>query len=171
MRFQELYKPCTESPKEAFYACLGLSEHFALEMANAFNAGTGPGTPDAFGVIQPGTITPGTIVEMNADANWIAGTSAVMDAAVPKALYFVHEGTVDLVGRNLGKLTALRGLARFYTTYYNGTGFVVGTPLVANAGRFEAKVFADKKQVVGFVGPDAERNGRLDVVFEAAIWG
>ena len=155
----------------ALYACLGLSENFALEMANAFNAGTGPGTPDAFGVIQPGTIAPGTVVELNGDANWIAGTSSVVDAAMPKALFFVHEGSVDLVGRNLGKLTALRGLARFLTSYYNGTGFVPGSPLVANAGRFEAKVFGDKKQVVGYVGPDAERNGRLDVIFEAASWG
>jgi len=171
MRFQELFKPTTESPKEAFVACLGLSEYFAQEMATAFNAGTGPGTPDAFGSIQAGTITPGTMVTMNSEKNWEAATSPLLNAALPKQIFLVFEGSVDLVGRNLGKLTAVRGLCRFYTTYYNGSGFVVNTPLVANAGRFEVKVFGDNKQIVGFVGPDQDANGRLDVIFEASTTG
>lgn len=174
MRFQDRYSPRTEGPKEAFYACLGLSEQLAQEISNAYALGTGPGTPDASGALQAGTIQAGSIVMLDpADSTWIAGTSPLVSAALPKPLYFVHEGDADLTGRQVGKLTALRGLARFLTTAVSGSSFPVNGPLIANAGNFEIKVFDDHKQIVGWVGPlgfDAT-NGILDVVFEACGWG
>lgn len=174
MRFQDRYAPATESPKEAFYACLGLSEILAQEIANAYAQGTGPGTPDTMGLIQPGTIVPGTIVMLASDNTWVPGTSPVLSgggAVLPKPLFFVHEGDVDLTGRQVGRLTALRGLARFYTTAVNGLTFAANDPLIANAGNFEIKVLGDGKQIVGWVGPDGLRDGRLDVIFEACCWG
>lgn len=174
MRFQDRYQPSTEAPKEAFYACLGLSEILAQEIATAYGVGTGPGTPDVMGLIQPGTIVPGTIVMMASDGTWVPGTSPVLSgggAVLPLPLFFVHEGDVDLTGRQVGRLTALRGLARFYTTAVNGSSFGFGAPLIANAGNFEIKVLGDGKQIVGWVGPDGFRDGRLDVIFEAGCWG
>lgn len=174
MRFQDRYAPSTEGPKEAFYACLGLSDILAQEISNAYNAGTGPGTPDAMGLIQSGTIIPGTVVMMASDGLWVPGTSPVVSgggAVLPKPLFFVHEGTVDLTGRQVGRLTALRGLARFHTTAVNGSSFAPNDPLIANAGNFEIKVLGDAKQIVGWVGPDGYRDGRLDVIFEACCWG
>lgn len=174
MNFSQTYQLMSEGPKEGAYACLGLSEQLAQEINNGLNSGSGPGTTDAFGTIQPGTIIPGSVVEMDVDATWKPGSSAVVSgggAALPKALYFVHEGDIDLTSRMVGKLTALRGLARFLTSAFNGASFPVGAPLIANAGSFEIKVLADAKQVVGWVGPNGLSNGRLDVIFEPAIWG
>lgn len=174
MRFQDRYQPSTEGPKEAFYACLGLSEILAQEINTAYNAGTGPGTPDAMGTIQPGTIIPGSVVMLASDNTWVLGTSPAVSgggAALPVMLFFVHEGTVDLTGRQVGRLTALRGLARFYTTAFSGSAFTPGAPLYADSGNFVLKVLGDAKQIVGWVGPDGLRDGRLDVIFEAATWG
>jgi hypothetical protein len=174
MRFQDRYAPSTEAPKDAFYACLGLSEILAQEIANAYAIGTGPGTPNAMGLIQEGTILPGSIVMLASDNTWVAGTSPVLSgggAVLPKPLFFVHEGDVDLTGRQVGRLTALRGLARFYTTAVNGSTYAANDPLIANAGNFELKVQGDGKQIVGWVGPDGFRDGRLDVIFEACCWG
>jgi hypothetical protein len=168
------YKPMTEGPKEGFYACISLSEVLAQEIATAATAGTGAGMTDAFGVVAPGTIKPGTIVELDVDGTWKAGSSPAVSggsAALPKALHFVHEGDMDLTARMVGKLVALRGLARFQTSSINGTSFTVGAPLIANAGNFEIKVLGDAKQIVGWVGPDGYRNGMLDVIFEACCWG
>lgn len=171
MRFQDRYAPKTEAPKEAFYACLGLSQIYAQEIANAYAAGTGPGTPDAYGTIEIGTIIPGSVVELASDGTWVAGSSPSIAAALPKMLFFVHEGTVDLTGRNVGRLVALRGLARFGTTAVNGSSFTPGAPLIAVSGNFQIKVFEDAKQIVGWVGPNGLRDGLLDVIFEAGVWG
>ena len=171
MDLRETYTLRSETPKEGAYACLGLSDILAQEVSTAYGAGTGPGTPDPFGTLQEGTIAPGTIVQMASDGTWVAGTSPLLDAALPVALFFVHEGDIDLGGRYIGKLVALRGLANFLTIRFNGTSFTPGQPLVANAGRFEVKVFGDKKQVVGWVGALGLQGSRLDVIFEAAVWG
>ena len=48
-QFRSRYKTRTETPKDALYACLGLSNQLTQEAANGMDAGTGPGTPDAYG--------------------------------------------------------------------------------------------------------------------------
>lgn len=171
MDLRETYTLRSETPKEGAYACLGLSDVLAQEVSLAYGAGTGPGTPDQYGTLQEGTIPPGSVVMLAADGTWVPGTSALVNAALPIPLFFVHEGTIDLGGRFIGKLVALRGIANFLTTRFNGTSFVPGTALVANAGRFEIKVQGDNKQVVGWVGPLGLQGSRLDVIFEAAVWG
>lgn len=174
MQFTQKYYPLTETPKEGAYACLGLSEQLAQEVANAFEAGTGPGTPDANGFVTQGTIQPGSIVMLDTDGTWIAGVSPEVSgggAALPKPLFFVHQGTVEQMGAANGRLVALRGFARFLTDQVNGTSFSVGAPLIAVGGKFQIKVLGDAKQVVGWVGPLAYADGRLDVMFEAAGWG
>lgn len=165
------YRPNGETAHEGFYACLGLSDVLAQEVANAYAAGTGPGTPDATGTLQAGTIRPGRVLELATDGTWILGTSPLVNAALPKQLWFAHEGDIDLTGRLVGKLTALRGFARFKTSSFTGSSFAVGAPLYANAGNFVLKALADNRQVVGYVGPDGLRDGMLDVMFEPAAWG
>lgn len=174
MQFTQKYFPMTETPKEGAYACLGLSEQLAQEIANAFEAGTGPGTPDVNGFITPGTIQPGSVVMLDADATWVAGTSPEVAggaAALPKPLFFVHQGNVEQMGATSGRLVALRGMARFLTDRVNGTSFTVNAPLIAVNGNFQIKVLGDNRQVVGWVGPLGYADGRLDVMFEAACWG
>lgn len=171
MQFTSKYYPLTETPKEGAYLCLGLSEQFTQEAANAFEAGTGPGTPDSNGFVTVGTIAPGSIVELDTDGTWIAGSSADISAALPKALFFVHQGTVEQMGAANGRPVALRGHARFLTDKVNGTTFTPGAPLIAVAGNFQIKVFGDDLQIVGFVGPLGYADGVLDVIFEATIWG
>lgn len=174
MQFTSKYYPLTETPKDGAYACLGLSEQLAQEFANAFEAGTGPGTPDANGFITPGTLAPGSVCMLAADGTWVAGTSPEVSgggAALPKALFFVHQGVVEEMGAYSGRPVALRGLARFLTDKVNGTSFTVGAPLIAVSGNFQIKVLGDAKQIVGWVGPLGYADGRLDVMFEATAWG
>ena len=175
MRFQDRYNPSTEGPKEGFYACLGLSEVLAQEIATAYLAGTGAGMPDTLGVLAAGTVIAGSIVMMDPSSSpsptWVPATSPDVSAVVPKPLFFVHEGDTDLTGRMVGRLTALRGLARFHTTAVSGSSFSPGDALVASSGSFALKSAGDHLQVVGWVGPDGYRDGRLDVIFEACCWG
>lgn len=175
MLFTDRYAPNTEAPHDAFYACICLSDVLAQEIATGLNAGTGPGTPDPVtGFPTVGTLSPGSVVELAADGTWVVGTSPAVSgggAALPKALYFVHQGTVEEMGSVVGKPVVARGLARFKTPHYAGASFPPGQPLFANAGNFELKVLGDGRQVVGFIGPDGLRDGVLDVQFEACAWG
>jgi len=174
MQFNQNYYPMTETPKEGAYACLGLSEQLAQEVANAFEAGTGPGTPDANGFMTVGTPAPGSVVMLDTDGTWIAGVSPEVtggSAALPKALFFVHQGVTEQMGASVGRLVALRGMASFLTNKVNGTSFTVGAPLIAVGGNFQIKVLGDAKQIVGWVGPLGYADGRLDVMYEACCWG
>lgn len=174
MQFRARYKTRTETPKDALYACLGLSAQLTQEAANGMDAGTGPGTPDAYGVPTLGTIEPGHLVELDTNGNWILATSPKVTGsgnALPKAIFFVHQGTREEQGSVVGKPVAARGAARFVTPKVNGTSFTVGAPLIAVNGNYQIKVLDDGLQVVGFVGPTGFNDGLLDVLSEAATWG
>lgn len=173
MDFTNTYQLMTETPKPGAMACLGLSNYYAKEVSDALAAGTvgGPGQPDAQWIIQPGTIRPGQGIQMTSGGTWELGTSPLVNAALPKPLFFVHEGDKDFSGRYLGRLTALRGLARFKTSAYSGSSFAPGDALYLSSGNFTLKVQGDNRQIVGWVGPDGLRNSLLDVIFEAACWG
>lgn len=173
-QFRSRYKTRTETPKDALYACLGLSNQLTQEAANGMDAGTGPGTPDAHGFPTLGTIEPGHLVEMDSLGNWVLATSPKVTGsgnALPKAIFFVHQGTSEDQGTIVGKPVALRGAARFLTPKVNGSSFTVGAPLIAVSGNFQIKVLDDGLQVVGFVGPTGLTDGLLDVLTEAATWG
>lgn len=173
MDFTNTYRLITETPKPGAMACLGISTQYAKEVSDALAVGTvgGAGQPDANWVYTAGTIRPGQGVQMTSAAVWELGTSPDVSAALPKALFFVHEGDKDFTGRYVGRLTALRGLARFKTSAISGSSFSPGDALYMSSGNFVLKVNGDHRQIVGWVGPDGLRNGLLDVMFEAASWG
>lgn len=173
MDFTNTYQILTETPKDGAYACIALSTLYAKEVADAMAAGTpgGYGMPDSQWVYQQGTIRPGQGIQLTTGGQWELGTSPTVNSALPKALFFVHEGDKDFTGRYMGKLTALRGLARFKTSAISGSTFSPGDALYMSSGNFVLKVQGDNRQLVGWVGPEGLRNGLLDVMFEAASWG
>lgn len=171
MLFESKYKFNTEYPKDGVWHALGLSEQMAAENVAALEAGTGPGMRATSGFITPGTLKPGSIVEMNSDGNWVAGSSPTLNDTLPKGLFFLHQGNVEEQGAVSGRLIAMRGAARFETDAVTGSTFAPGDPLYAASGNFVLKVQGDNRQLVGFVGPKGYANGVLDVIFEASLWG
>lgn len=167
MKLNSNYDLISQTPNAGGIASLWISDVLAQEAATAIDAGTGVTTPDAQGTPQPGTIVPGMIVTLNANGYWDLATSPNLSApALPIPMGFVHGGDDDFDGAYLGKLVVLAGLAELLTDQFNGVSFPAGTPLVANAGRFEAKVSAASGlQVVGYVGSRGLSNGILHVMF------
>jgi hypothetical protein len=167
MKLNSNYDLISAEPNPGGRAALWIADALAQEAANAINAGAGVTTPDAQGTPQPGTILPGSCVALNANGYWDLATSPDLSApALPIPMGFVHGGDEDFDGAMLGKLVVLCGYAEFLTDQFNGASFPPGTPLVANAGKFEAKTNpASGLQVVGFVGNRGLSNGVLHVLF------
>lgn len=167
MRLNSNYDLISAQPNPGGFAALWISDVLAQEAATAIDAGTGVTTPDSQGTPQPGTVLPGMAVTLNANGYWEPATSPNLSApALPIAMGFVHGGDDDYDGAYLGKLVVLAGLAEFVTSEVNGVTFPPGTPLVANAGKFEAQTNpASGLQVVGYVGARGFRNGILHVMF------
>lgn len=174
MEFRSLYQTKTETPKDALYACLGLSTQLTQEAAAGMEAGSGHGTPDAWGFPTLGTIEPGHLVSMDASGNWVLASSPKVTGAgnaLPKPIFFVHQGTKEDMGAIVSKPVALRGAARILTPKVNGSTFAPGDALIAVSGSYQIKVLDDGLQCVGWVGPLGLANGVLDVLTEAATWG
>lgn len=171
MQFDSKYRFKSEYPKDGIWNCLGLSEQPAAENVAALEAGSGPGMRAASGFITPGTLKPGSIVELDANGNWVPGNSPTVNNTLPKGLFFLHQGNVEEQGAVIGRLVAARGSARYETECVTGETFTPGDPLYAASGNFVLKVQGDNRQLVGFVGPGGYANGVLDVIFEASLWG
>jgi len=166
MRLNSNYDLISAQPNPGGFAALWIADVLAQEAATAIDAGTGVTTPDAQGTPQRGTVLPGMAVTLNANGYWELATSPDLAVALPIAMGFVHGGDDDFDGAYLGKLVVLAGLAEFVTSEVNGVTFPPGTPLVVNAGKFEAKTNpASALQVVGYVGARGFRNGILHVMF------
>lgn len=167
MKLNSNYDLISAEPNPGGRAALWISDALAQEAATAIDAGIGVTTPDTQGTPQPGTVVPGMCVALNGNGYWDLATSPTLGTpSLPLATGFVHGGDDDYDGAMLGKLVVLTGTAEFLTDQFNGASFPPGTPLVANAGKFEAKTnAASTLQVVGFVGNRGLANGVLHVMF------
>lgn len=151
----------------------GIYESFEpLEVANAFALGTGPGVPDDFGTIQPGTIVPGHIVTLTASGGVDLATSPDLSAVLSVMMWVVFSGDDDFSGAAAGAVNVIHGGCRFDTEKFDtAQTYTVGAPLIALSGLLLPKTFGDNKQVVGYVGPRSVLNGVLDVFMPQSAGG
>jgi len=166
MKLSNKYTPTGMEPMPGARAGLWLSCK-AQEVATAEAAGVGPGVPDDEGTPTPGTVVPGSLVEINASGNLQLATSPDWTAAMPKMIFCVFSGDDDFSGSLVGDLLCYHGGGRLDTQQYNPAGsYVPGMPLIASAGLFTPKVAAnDHFQVIAVVGPKGlSTNGVLDVL-------
>lgn len=139
----------------------------ATEVATAIATGTGPGVADDTGTPQAGTITPGQIVVVNAQATLDLASSPDLTAGVPILPFVVFSGDDDFSGSLVGDLLICHGGTRFDTEKYDGITYNPGDWLIASAttpGNVAPKVVGDHKQIIAQVGPRGLQNGVLDVV-------
>lgn len=167
MKLSSNYDLISAQPNPGGFAALWISDVLAQEAATAIDTGIGVTTPDVNGSPQPGTIVPGSIVTLNSSGYWSAATSPDLSVpSLPIPIGFVHGGDDDFDGAFLGKLVVIAGLAEFLTDQFNGVSFTPGGPLVANAGKIEAKTVASSGlQLIGYIGNRGLQNGILHVMF------
>lgn len=166
MKLSSNYDLISATPNPGGHASLWISDVLAQEAATAIDVGTGPTTPNSEGTPQAGNIVPGMVVSLNSAGYWDLATSPDLTATFPQPIGFVHGGDDDFDGAYLGKLVVLYGFAEFKTDQINGSTFVPGQVLVANAGKIEVKAsFSGGQQVIGYVGNQGFVNGVLHVIF------
>jgi len=128
------------------------------DVADALEAGTGPGVPGDNGTPEQGTWEGGHIVEMNDEGNWVLATPCDLSADMPKLYLCVFAGNNDFSFE--GSVFGFLG-GRFETTKYDAGSYTPGRPLVvsgATDGNLAQKAaFDDNIKHLAYVGPRGQR--------------
>jgi hypothetical protein len=141
------------------------------EVANAINAGTGPGVADDSGTPTPGTVKPGHFIYLSgATADFLPSVDLTAAGAAKRALvaFVVFSGDDDFSGSFVGEVLAVHGPGRLDTEQYDAGSYSPSDPLIASAtnpGNLAPKTTGDHKQVIAQVGPRGTNNGVMDVIF------
>lgn len=170
MKLNEKFTLRTEMPLTGGVAGIWLVMK-PKEVADAEQAGTGPGVPDPVtGTFAPGTIVAGYGVELDANGLAILGSSPNISSAFAKMFFVVFAGDNDYGGAFAGKIVGIHGGVRFDTEKYTAGSYVIGTPLILVSGVWQAKAaVGDHIQAVGIVGPRGLANGVLDVIMPQTL--
>ena len=126
-----------------------------------------PGTINAQGTPQPGSIAPGAIVAYDSTGKADVVSSPDLSAAEPILMWLAVDGDTDFDGRFVRKFMAVNGGVTVKTDQYDVAAYVPGAPLKVNAGKFAPTTGpADKSQRYGHVGPNGldTVNGVLEVI-------
>jgi hypothetical protein len=153
------------------------------EVFDAEAVGSGPGVPDDNGTPTPGTIVPGTIVEVDENGLAIAHSSWTFTAGaggMPKLPFVAWTGNDDFSGSFVGDVICFNGGCRFDTEQFDAATYTPGQALVANAGKWAGKAAAgDGVASYAIVGPRGKSNvtafgnstGILDVIMVQGLLG
>lgn len=138
------------------------------EVANAVNAGTGPGVPDDTGTPQAGTIKPGSLVGIaSTTADPFTSPDLSVAGTIADIPYVVFSGDDDFSGSFVGEALVVHGPGRFDTEAFDAGVYPPGAWLIGSAvvpGNFALKVVGDHKQIVAKVGLRGVLNGVMDVI-------
>lgn len=116
------------------------------------------------GTPLPGTIPPGSIVEMGNDGKAQLATTANVTTNLNKKMVFVAlDGDQDYAGSFVKKITVLHGGFTMVTDVFDANGvYAPGVAVTFRNGKIAQALETD--QFIGFVGPQGLKDGVVQIL-------